>query len=400
MNKKLCFLLVSVLTILAVGLSSCAPAATATTAPAAPAATTAPAAPAATTAPAAPAATTAPATNTSGSQQPTPTSYPVAKVSPDKVYIGMVQHSAIPYTNQMKEGFDFACSDLKIKCDYNAPENIDPDSAIAMFETMLTLGTQAIMLNPAPPDAWTKEVQAARSKGIIVNEMDNVSSPASGFNAYVMPDAFAAAKTLAETLFAQLKKSGVTSGKVVWGLCAPSYTGQQLRGKGFQAACDEQKDFTCVGPSDTHQTAEDDYSFWETTVLQNPDAVAFSGNCAFDGPNLAKLKKLNNAKWGISTFDLEPDTLTGIQNGLITVGMGSNPYMNGYLATVLAYQHLTNGTPIGENLNIDTGSELVTKDNYAEYSARVNDPNAEHQYILNAMKSFPDLDSLLKPYNQ
>src|SRR5690554_2960482 len=53
----------------------------------------------------------------------------------EKFLLGMVQHSSIPYTQQMRDGFEAACEDIgedKVTCEYAAPETINPEAAIGM----------------------------------------------------------------------------------------------------------------------------------------------------------------------------------------------------------------------------------------------------------------------------
>ncbi len=138
------------------------------------------------------------------------------------------------------------------------------------------------------------------------------------------------------------------------------------------------------------------YAFWETAIIKYPDAVGFAGNCAFDGPNLGKLKVLNEADWGIATFDLEPETLEFIEEGVLTVAMGINPWLNAYLATELAYNHLVSGEALPVNSQIDSGPELVTSENVTDFLAREKDLELKHSFHLDLMaENFSDLDSLI-----
>lgn len=323
---------------------------------------------------------------------------PVEEVAEEKFFIAMVQHSSIPYTEQMKVGYDAACKDLPIECEYNAPETINIETEIGMFESVVQKGADAVVLNPASPDAWTEVIKTAVDQGVIVNTIDNVGEPESGFHVFVAPDTKPTAVSLAEEFFALLAADGVTEGEIVWGICAPGYTGQELRADGWEEACANQTDtnFECIGPLDTGHSVELDYAFWETTVLQYPDAVGFAGNCAFDGPNLGKLKVLNEADWGIATFDLEPETLEFIEEGVVTVAMGINPWLNAYLATKLAYEHLVSGEALPTNSQIDSGPELVTSVNVTDFLAREKDLELKHSFHLDVIAAeFSDLDSLI-----
>lgn len=313
----------------------------------------------------------------------------------DEVFIGMVQHSSIPFTQQMRDGFDAACADLGTRCEYAAPETINPETAIGMFDGMVTLGADAIILNAAPPDAWGRVVSEATGAGVLVNAINNYPPPDSGFGVFFWPAEVPSAKALAETFFDQLKASGVEGGQIVWGICAPGYVGQEQRADGWEQAFAEQTAFEGIGPLDTGHNVELDYAFWETTVLQYPDAVGFAGNCAFDGPNLARLKASTGGDWGIATFDLEPETLQGIQDGVVTVAIGSNPWLNAYLATKHAHDHLVSGAPVTQG-QLDPGPELVTADNVTDFLARENDPELKHSFHLQLIEEqFSDLESLV-----
>jgi ABC-type sugar transport system substrate-binding protein len=306
----------------------------------------------------------------------------VEEPEPQRFLLGMVQHSSIPYTQQMRDGFEAACTDIgadKATCEYAAPETINPEVAIGMFEGQLQLGANAIILNAAPPDAWAEIVRNATGRDVIVNAVNNYPPPESGFSVFVWPGEVQMAEALGNEFFAQLKASGVNGGQIVYGICAPGYIGQEQRADGWRNACNSQSDFECVGPLDTGHNVELNYAFWETTILQYPNAVGYAGNCAFDGPNLARLKVLNNADWGIATFDLEPETLDAIEEGTITVAMGANPYLNAYVATILAFQHLENGTKPAQG-QIMTIPELVTVTNVTEFLERERNPNLKHEY--------------------
>lgn len=316
----------------------------------------------------------------------------------EKFFIAMVQHSAIPYTEQMKVGYDAACEDLPIECEYSAPETINIETEIGMFESVVQKGADAVVLNPASPDAWTEVIKTAVDQGVMVNNIDNVAEAGSGFNVFVSPDTKPTAVSLAEEFFALLAADGITEGEIVWGICAPGYTGQELRADGWEEAFANQTDtnFTSTGRLDTGHSVELSYAFWETALVKYPDAVGFAGNCAFDGPNLGKLKVLNEADWGIATFDLEPETLEFIEEGVLDVAMGINPWLNAYLATQLAYDHLVSGEPLPQNSQIDSGPELVTSENVADFLAREKDLDLKHTYHLDIIaESFTDLDSLI-----
>jgi len=137
MKSNRLFIIVSVVLMLSMALTACAPAAAPTTAPVAPAATTAPAAPAApaaTTAPAAPAATTAPAA-------PAATTAPAAPAAAGKSYkIGFLAGVQDPFYYTMERGMQQAAADLGVTLVAQYPAKWDATVQTPMLDAMVARG--------------------------------------------------------------------------------------------------------------------------------------------------------------------------------------------------------------------------------------------------------------------
>jgi hypothetical protein len=158
--------------------------------------------------------------------------------------------------------------------------------------------------------------------------------------------------------------------------------------------CEARGTYECVGKLDSGHNTDLNYSFWESATVKYPDAVAFAGTCAFDGPNLMKLKQLTGGKWEIGTYDLEPETLEGLESGDIMIAIGNNPTLNGYLATDLLYRHLKDGTPLREAGLIDTPPELVTFENIKEFLEMQGDANKLLDFVLQTVdEQYTDIDA-------
>ena len=328
----------------------------------------------------------------------TATPEPEVEEPEEEIFVAMVQHSSIPFTEQMRRGGEAAAEDFGVKWDYAAPREIDPTDAMAMFESMVTKGAHGIVLNPAPPGAWTTTIKEAVEKGVPVATIDNLAEEGSGASAYFSPHNFNNAKALALELFNQLEKQGITEGQIVFAICAPGYTGQEQRADGWEAACEENPQWECIGPLDSTHSPETNYAFWENAIVQYPDAVAFAGNCAFAGPNLGKIKKLNEADFGIATFDLEPETLEFLADGTLTVAMGANPYLSAYLAVRSLVEYLRGDAPMVMGW-VDTGPELVTADNVEQWLEFEEDPEAKHAYFKELSETkFVNLNLLVQDF--
>jgi ABC-type sugar transport system substrate-binding protein len=317
----------------------------------------------------------------------------------EEIYMAMVMHQAIPYTAQIQAGWEAFCeSQDNLVCDYAVPDSVDPQTQIGMFESFVSKGAQGIVTNCVPADVWVEPVKAARERGILVNSVDVACLPESEFNVQVGPLYFTQGQVFAKGFFDELEAKGITEGTVVFGYCAPGYQSQEDRMATLLAECEDRGTYECVGNLDSGHNTDLNYSFWENATVRYGDAVAFAGTCAFDGPNLMKLKQLTGADWEIGTYDLEPETLEGLQSGDIMIAIGNNPFLNGYVAGQLLYEHLKSGEPLPEAGLIDTPPELVTSRNVDEFLALEEDPELrlEHtQQVIEEM--FPDLDAAIEP---
>ncbi len=320
----------------------------------------------------------------------------------EEIYVAMVMHQAIPYVAQIQAGWDAFCAQHDdVVCDYAVPDKVDPETQIGMFEAFVSKGAQGIVTNCVPADVWVEPVKAARAQGILVNSVDVACLKESTFNVQVGPLYRTQGELFAEEFFNALEAKGITEGKVVFGYCAPGYQSQEDRMATLLEECESRGTYECIGNLDSGHNTDLNYSFWESATVQYSDAVAFAGTCAFDGPNLMKLKRLTGGTWEIGTYDLEPETLEGLQSGDIMIAIGNNPFLNGFLAGELLYQHLKSGEPLPEGGLIDTPAEVVTSENVEEYLALEADPQARLEYTLQVIEEqFPDLDAAIEelPY--
>jgi ABC-type sugar transport system substrate-binding protein len=316
-----------------------------------------------------------------------------AEAASEDVYLAMVMHQAIPYTAQIQAGWELFCeSHDNVTCEYAVPDQINPETQIGMFESFISKGVQGIVTNCTPADLWVEPVKAARAQGILVNSVDVACVPESTFNVQVGPLYRTQGEQFAAAFFDELEAQGITEGQVVFGYCAPGYDSQENRMATLLEECEARGGYECVGNLDSGHNTDLNYAFWESATIQYADAVAFAGTCAFDGPNLMKIKQLTGGTWQIGTYDLEPETLEGLQSGDIMIAVGNNPVLNGYLAGELMYQSITSGEPLPEAGLIDTPAELVTSRNVEEFLARENDPAALEAFILEQVETnFSDL---------
>ncbi len=329
---------------------------------------------------------------------------PAAPAAPkEKIFLAMAMHHNIPYVMQIKSGFDDFCAQYKddVTCEFSAPNQIDPEQSIAMFQNFVTKGAKGVIVNCVPADTWEQPIKTAIEESggkLLVNSVDCVCNKGSDANVQVGPLYEPQGKEFAKAFFDALAKKGVTSGQVVFGYCAPGYDSQEKRNKTFLDECKARGTYDCVGSLDSGHAADLNYAFWENANTKYPKAVAFAGSCAFDGPNLFKLKKQTGAKWWIGTYDLEPETLDGLKAGDILVGIGNNPHLCGWLAGQILMEHLKSGKPLAKGAVLSNQSEIVTYETINDFMSRESSHDARLAYTKDLLAAdYGDIDALIQP---
>ena len=128
-----------------------------------------------------------------------------------------------------------------------------------------------------------------------------------------------------------------------------------------------------------------------TALLNNPDLDAFFGVYASNGPSAAKAVRAAGkaGKIHIVAFDTTDEHLFMINDGLIDAAIGQRQYFMGYLSVVAlrdmaqagkeATMMLMPKTEDGDTI-IDTGVDVVTKDNLADYVKMLDGWGVKHEF--------------------
>lgn len=99
------------------------------------------------------------------------------------------------------------------------------------------------------------------------------------------------------------------------------------------------------------------------------DGVLTMGPEQGDAASQAVSQVGKTGKVKVGTFDLSTNILNGISKGNVLFGIWQEPYLQGYLPVVMAYQYAKYGfSPVGY---VHTGPLLVTKGNVAKVTAAV-----------------------------
>jgi ABC-type sugar transport system substrate-binding protein len=313
------------------------------------------------------------------------------------IRIAYVLHGLNAFTERMKTGAEDAARDYGVTLDVFGDASFDTATHQAFFESAVQSDYQGIAVVTNPGSQWITPIQGALDAGIPLIGA-NVTGLETGLTAWVGQDEYNSGVILGGEMKKKLEEAGVTSGKIVIGICAPAAQVLQDRYHGFQKAM-EGTDYEVSEAYEVLIPVPDNYSRWENLVAANPDAVAMVGLCSIDIPNLAQLKERNSATWLVGGYDLDPPTLDAIKSGLAAVTVGQQEYMQGYLPIRALAEHLINGTPMVTGW-LECPTEVVDASNVDQYVSRQTDNQVQYDYYKEYMaQHFPDLQAATRPYD-
>jgi ribose transport system substrate-binding protein len=294
-----------------------------------------------------------------------------------------------PYWEVVKKGAEDAGEELDIKVTVFMPQKEDIPQQIETIETWISMGFKGIAVAPSDPEALVAPVNLAMEKGIPAITIDT-DSPNSNRMCYIGTDNYTAGKVAGE------KMAEILNGEGKVAIATGSLTAMNSleRMKGFEDAIKEYPEIEIIKPilCDYEETSKA-VELAETAILNHPDLDAFFGVYVFNGPSAAKAVK-SAGKEGeihIVCFDVTDEHLYLIDEGLIDATVAQKQYLMGYEG--LKILHSINKKGMEATLDsipkseegdyiIDTGVDVVTKENLEEYLKQMDKWGVEHTFEL------------------
>jgi simple sugar transport system substrate-binding protein len=237
----------------------------------------------------------------------------------------------------------------------------DDEGEIAIIENMIVQGVKAIAITPTSPNVKAA-LDKAVAAGIKVVLVDNDIPGWSGKSSLVATDNLAGGKLAGSWLAGKIPagaKVGVLQGR----LGNPSLDD---RVKGFKETLGAKGTVVAEPATDCDQTKG--LNAAQDLLTAHPDVVAIYGACG--PPIIGALQAIKAAgkKPGqivVVGFDAAPDELTAIKAGEEAASVAQFPAKMGSLGIETAV-----AAARGESVkaNVDTGTEMVTKDNVTQFS--------------------------------
>jgi ABC-type sugar transport system substrate-binding protein len=233
----------------------------------------------------------------------------------------------------------------------------DDEGIIAAIQSMVTQGVDAIAITPTSPNV-ASELQKAVDAGIPVVLMDNDIPDWDGKTSVVGTDNFAGGQ-LAGEWFVENLPAGAKIAVLQGVLGNPSLDD---RVTGMLDTLGDHAEIVAETATDCDQTKGLDAG--QDILTANPELDAIYAACG--PPLLGALQAVESSGRTLITvgFDASPDELTAIADGKQTASIAQFPAKMGSMGVQAAFDAAK-----GEDVppTIDTGTEVVTKDNVADF---------------------------------
>lgn len=233
----------------------------------------------------------------------------------------------------------------------------DDEGEINAIESMITQGVKAIAITPTSPNVQDA-LQKAVDKGIKVILVDNDIPGWAGKTALVATDNKAGGVLAGKFMNGQLKPGDKIA--ILKGVAgAPSL---EDRVSGFLDGLGDGFNVVATLPTDCDQTKG--LNAAQDILTANPDVVAIYGACG--PPIIGAIQAIKTAGKTVKVvgFDAGPDEVAAIVAGDELGSVAQFPAKMGSMGAQAALDAIS-GKAV--EANIDTGTEMVTKDNAAQF---------------------------------
>jgi ribose transport system substrate-binding protein len=304
--------------------------------------------------------------------------------SGDGVKCGMVGLYNGPYPNAMATGAKMATDAVGADFTQLGPAGLDPNKAIADFQNGVASGMKGMLVMAYPGDLWTAPINRAAGQGVTVATADDYAENSKAITE-VGPPKVTMGAALADEYLKQIPEDA--SGVIVPGLCVAGLPVLEAPLNGFRIRIEEKRPgIKVLDPEVTAGDPAGDFAAWQRIAAKYPEAIGFVGACDVDLPNLIKLKESTPGATyliGSTAGGDDPVAVQAVKGGTMVGVVTQRPWVQGYVGMKLITDNVLNGTAMPDGW-INTGFEIVTKDNVDDIVKVLQDP-VEAQKHFGAM---------------
>ena len=276
----------------------------------------------------------------------------------------IVKDMTNPYYWRMGEGAKRAAEELGIELSYVSAEfNGDIEGQIAVFESEMVKGHDAIVLVPMNGTALIPKVMEANAAGVpIITADTRVDDGPANVETFVGLDEQTSFAGMAEWVVEQLGGSGKVA--ILEGFRGSSTA--ELRLKGMMAVFDANPGIEVVASIAADWDTEKGLKASEDILQAHPDVNAIVGS-----NDLMALGAVQAVKGAgklddiiIVGDDAIPSALAALRSGELNATIDGNTDLVGYEAVMAAHRHVTAGAELDEWIVVE--SSIMTADDVTQ----------------------------------
>lgn len=329
-----------------------------------------------------------------------------SKSGAKKISLGVEGPVLVPTWVKAGDGAKAAAKDDgAIDLHWNAPATVDPSSAQAQVQAMVTQRVQGLGIAPFPTEAWTaalsrfgKQVQPTVAFGFqpTAAEQELANSP---IKTYIGSGTISTGYDLAVTAIKKAAIPADTTGNVLLGQCVAGDSGLVWsRIEGVRRAVKEQLPKADIVDFISGVDLNENTRSWRAALASNKHVILTAGACEPDGASMIQAKQSAGVQAASVAFEPVEAVLKGVQDGTITaIGTMGNFHVGWILVKLLAAE-VRGESPMPKGW-IDTGFYIFTKDNIDQNMRGLNydDPGYDGYWKAKAEEILRDLPSHTTP---
>jgi ribose transport system substrate-binding protein len=260
--------------------------------------------------------------------------------------------------------------EAKVQVDIKMPPSGTPEEQNQILQNLSAQGYDAIATSVAAPNDQVAVLDKVAEKSKLIT-FDS-DAPRSKRLLYIGTNNYEGGKALGVEIVKLLAKGGKIA--VFVGTLAADNAAQRL--KGVEDAISG-RGIEIVARREDNTDRAKARSNVEDTINAHSDLNLCVGLWSYNGPAIAAAIESLGKKGTVlaAVFDEEDGTLVGIERGSIQVTVVQKPFDFGYLSAKWMHELATQGQTAAARLPkdglLDTGVQVITKDNVAEFKKRL-----------------------------
>ena len=297
---------------------------------------------------------------------------PMLSARAEDVKMAFVTNNASEFWKIAAAGVHKYENEAKVQVDIKMPPTGVPEEQNQILENLASQGYDAIAISAIAPDDQVRQLNAVAAKTKVITFDSDM--PKSNRLLYIGTNNFDAGKVAGQQIIKLLPEGGKMA--VFVGRLSADNASQRLAG--IEDAIKEHN-ITIVDKREDNTDRAKARSNVEDIINAHPDLNLVCGLWSYNGPAISAAIDALGKKGKVlaAVFDEEDGTLKGIEQGTIQVTVVQKPYQFGYLASKWMHDLATNPdkamAAIPADKKIDTGVEVITKDNVADFEKRLAD---------------------------